>query len=216
MNRNETWRGVRRGLGNRGSPGLYKRRRNWWSCGVSKSVSLTCLPIYTTTEWKRKKGGQKLLKPSKSPLKRNPEKTRSLSLRTQYSRLLKPLPSGSGDKPLSSKQQWLKRNLDFLKPFFVPRHSGSSLVLEENEQHADTQDQESMDDSDEVLRLSLSNTGSPFQHLKVQLSSLDQDQVHQAHPDLQAHPLPSMHLSPVSVGSLSKKLRKTPNLLRLT
>jgi len=34
-------------------------------------------------------------------------KMRAIALRTQYSKLLKAKPSGSGEKPLTSKQKWL-------------------------------------------------------------------------------------------------------------
>ncbi|XP_034540816.1 uncharacterized protein wu:fb74b10 [Notolabrus celidotus] len=64
-------------------------------------------------------------------------KTRSLSLRTQFSRLLRPRPSGSGEKTLTSKQKWILRGLDFLKPFVTPRNTETSLVIEDDE--TDTQ-----------------------------------------------------------------------------
>ncbi|XP_052001269.1 uncharacterized protein LOC127656829 [Xyrauchen texanus] len=56
-------------------------------------------------------------------------KQRAGSLRTQYSRLLKPRPSGSGGKPLTSKQRWLLDNLEFLRRHYTPMLSKSSLNL---------------------------------------------------------------------------------------
>ncbi|XP_065119390.1 uncharacterized protein [Paramisgurnus dabryanus] len=60
-----------------------------------------------------------------------------MSLRTQFCRLLRPLPSGSGDKALTSKQKWILRHLDFLKPFVTPRNAETTLAIDDND--TDTQ-----------------------------------------------------------------------------
>ncbi|XP_038153207.1 uncharacterized protein LOC119791263 isoform X2 [Cyprinodon tularosa] len=57
----------------------------------------------------------------------NEVKTRVASLRTQYGKLLKPKPSGSGHKPLTPKQKWILRHLDFLKGHVIHRHTESTL-----------------------------------------------------------------------------------------
>lgn len=56
-------------------------------------------------------------------------KTRVTTLRTQYTKLLKSQPSGSGEKCLTSRQRWLLRNFErkFLKKHVAQRHSESSL-----------------------------------------------------------------------------------------
>ncbi|XP_055020895.1 uncharacterized protein LOC129412059 [Boleophthalmus pectinirostris] len=59
----------------------------------------------------------------------NEVKTRMTSLRTQYGKLLKPKPSGSGQKPLTSKQTWILQHLDFLKAHVIHRHTESTLRL---------------------------------------------------------------------------------------
>ena len=48
--------------------------------------------------------------------------TKAKKLRAQYSRMLKPKPtSGSGSKPLTYKQKWLTRVMDFMKQHIVHR-----------------------------------------------------------------------------------------------
>ncbi|CAM4674260.1 unnamed protein product [Leuciscus chuanchicus] len=54
-------------------------------------------------------------------------KTRATTLRTQYTKLLKPKPSGSVEKGLTHKQAWLLRNLEFLKKHVAQRPSETSL-----------------------------------------------------------------------------------------
>lgn len=46
-------------------------------------------------------------------------KTRAVSLLTLYCRLLKPKPSGNGNKPMMSRQKWLLRIIDFIKSYIV-------------------------------------------------------------------------------------------------
>ncbi|XP_049323079.1 uncharacterized protein LOC125806764 [Astyanax mexicanus] len=60
----------------------------------------------------------------------NEVKTRAASFRTQYGKLLKPKPSGSGQKPLTSKQQWILTHLDFLKPHVTHRTTATTLALD--------------------------------------------------------------------------------------
>ncbi|KAK6486780.1 hypothetical protein HHUSO_G10453 [Huso huso] len=52
--------------------------------------------------------------------------TKASTLQTQYGKLLKPRPSGSGTKDLTSRQKWILKNLEFLKPFLVHRHKTST------------------------------------------------------------------------------------------
>ena len=59
-------------------------------------------------------------------------KTRALSLRTQYSRLKKPKPRGSGTKPLTSKQRWLLRVMDFIKAHIVHRPCETNVSTNKN------------------------------------------------------------------------------------
>ncbi|CAI5660123.1 unnamed protein product [Oreochromis niloticus] len=59
----------------------------------------------------------------------NEVKTRVASLRTQYGKLLKPKPSGSGQKPPTPKQTWILKHLDFLKAHVVHRQTESTLRL---------------------------------------------------------------------------------------
>ncbi|KAM9342392.1 uncharacterized protein KZ484_015105 [Pholidichthys leucotaenia] len=53
-------------------------------------------------------------------------KTRAVSLRTQYSRLIKPKPSGSRSKPLTPRQKWLLRVMAFIRRYIVHRPSEST------------------------------------------------------------------------------------------
>lgn len=57
----------------------------------------------------------------------NEVKTRVASLRTQYGKLIKPKASGSGQKPLTPKQQWILQHLDFLRAHVTHRHTESTL-----------------------------------------------------------------------------------------
>lgn len=56
-------------------------------------------------------------------------KTRVTTLRTQFTKLLKPKPSGSGEKGLTEKQRWLLTNLDFLKKHVAQRPSETSVSM---------------------------------------------------------------------------------------
>ena len=51
------------------------------------------------------------------------------SLRTQYSRMVKPAPSGSAAKKSTKRQDWVRTNLGFLKPHLKKRTSVSNLVV---------------------------------------------------------------------------------------
>ncbi|KAF4115304.1 hypothetical protein G5714_002793 [Onychostoma macrolepis] len=68
-------------------------------------------------------------------------KTRAVSLRTQYCRLLKPKPSGSGNKPMTPRQKWLLRVMDFIKTYIVHRQCETTLGASFSEQ-GDTEDQD--------------------------------------------------------------------------
>ncbi|KAM4565474.1 uncharacterized protein V3H82_014502 isoform 2-T2 [Fundulus diaphanus] len=57
----------------------------------------------------------------------NEVKTRVASLRTQYGKLMKPKPSGSAQKPLTPKQKWIIKHLDFLKGHVIHRPTESTL-----------------------------------------------------------------------------------------
>lgn len=61
-------------------------------------------------------------------------KTRAVSLRTQYCRLMKPKPSGSGNKPWTPRQKWLLRVMDFIKTYIVHRPSKTTLGASFTEQ----------------------------------------------------------------------------------
>ncbi|XDV47030.1 hypothetical protein PO909_016779 [Leuciscus waleckii] len=54
-------------------------------------------------------------------------KTRATTLRTQFSKLLKTKPSGTFEKPLTSKQRWLMKTLMFLRKHVTQRATESSL-----------------------------------------------------------------------------------------
>ncbi|KAM6904503.1 uncharacterized protein FYW49_014592 [Xenentodon cancila] len=54
-------------------------------------------------------------------------KTRAVSLRTQFSRLVKPRPGDSGSKTLTARQRWLLRVLDFLTNHIVHRPCKTAL-----------------------------------------------------------------------------------------
>ncbi|CAL8384751.1 unnamed protein product [Gadus morhua 'NCC'] len=56
-------------------------------------------------------------------------RARATSLRTQYSKLLKSKPSGSGDTALTSKQKWMLKSLFFLKAHVVQRATETSLHM---------------------------------------------------------------------------------------
>ncbi|XP_038078666.1 uncharacterized protein LOC119745994 [Patiria miniata] len=63
------------------------------------------------------------------------------SLRTQYSRLVKPLPSGSGAKKKTPRQEWILKNLDFLAPHVKARPSVSNLKIDSIQQDAGEDDE---------------------------------------------------------------------------
>lgn len=46
-------------------------------------------------------------------------KTWAASLRAQLGKLIKPKPSHSGYKPPTSKQQWILKHLEFLRPHMI-------------------------------------------------------------------------------------------------
>ncbi|XP_073731832.1 uncharacterized protein [Misgurnus anguillicaudatus] len=71
-------------------------------------------------------------------------KTRAVSLRTQYCRLMKPKPSGSGNKPWTPRQKWLLSVMDFIKTYIVHWPSETTLGASFNEQS----DADDMDLSD--------------------------------------------------------------------
>lgn len=56
-------------------------------------------------------------------------KTRVASVRTRFSRLIKQRPSGSGTKPLTSRQKWILVALDFIKKHIVHRACETTLNL---------------------------------------------------------------------------------------
>ncbi|XP_015248611.1 PREDICTED: uncharacterized protein LOC107096463 [Cyprinodon variegatus] len=58
----------------------------------------------------------------------NEVKTRVTSLRTQYGKLLKAKPRrGGGRKPLTPKQKWILKHVDFLKGHIIHRHTESTM-----------------------------------------------------------------------------------------
>ncbi|KTG01486.1 hypothetical protein cypCar_00016772 [Cyprinus carpio] len=73
--------------------------------------------------------------------------TRVASLRTQYARLRKSKSNRSEKKPLTMRQRWLLRALDFLKPHIVHRRSENTLGLPSSDKVEDT-----ADESDEMMQ----------------------------------------------------------------
>ncbi|KAL3992616.1 interferon gamma receptor 1 [Sarotherodon galilaeus] len=89
----------------------------------------------------------------------NEVKTRVASLRTQYGKLLKPKPSGSGQKPPTPKQTWILKHLDFLKAHVVHRQTESTLRVIRGATEEGDEDQSTMGIEADVLMSS--NTTSP-------------------------------------------------------
>ncbi|KAL3971397.1 fumarate hydratase, class II [Sarotherodon galilaeus] len=87
----------------------------------------------------------------------NEVKTRVASLRTQYGKLLKPKPSGSGQKPPTPKQTWILKHLDFLKAHVVHRLGTELEEIGPTEER--DEDQSTMGIEADVLMSS--NTTSP-------------------------------------------------------
>uniref|UniRef100_H3D8E7 MADF domain-containing protein n=2 Tax=Tetraodon nigroviridis TaxID=99883 RepID=H3D8E7_TETNG len=56
-------------------------------------------------------------------------KTRALSLRTQYSRLVRPKPGGHGNKVLTTKQRWILGAMEFIRPHIVHRPSETKVAI---------------------------------------------------------------------------------------
>ncbi|XP_062239063.1 uncharacterized protein wu:fb74b10 [Platichthys flesus] len=84
-------------------------------------------------------------------------KTRATSLRTQYSRLIKPKPNGGEIKPLTPRQQWLIRAMDFIKPYIVHRPCETAVDMSLCELD-DSEEQEDHSDSFESVLLSRPET----------------------------------------------------------
>lgn len=61
-------------------------------------------------------------------------KTRAVSLRTQFVRLVKPKPSGSDNKPLTPRQRWLLRAMGFIKKYVSHRPCETTLCVSFSEQ----------------------------------------------------------------------------------
>lgn len=98
-------------------------------------------------------------------------KTRALSLRTQLSRLIKPKPSGSGNKPLTPRQMWLLRVMDFIIKHIVHRPCKTTLDLSPSDQD---------------------NTEDPDYDLDYSTDSLNKLQTLQSRPN---RPKPTSHTS---------------------
>ncbi|XP_076015487.1 uncharacterized protein LOC143007874 [Genypterus blacodes] len=81
----------------------------------------------------------------------NEVKTRATSLRTQFTRLLKPKSGGSGDTGLTPKQIWILEMCDFLKPHVTSRSTDTGLdpavvaQLDESYSEREDEDLESVD-----------------------------------------------------------------------
>ncbi|KAJ8273414.1 hypothetical protein GJAV_G00101360 [Gymnothorax javanicus] len=96
-------------------------------------------------------------------------KTRALSLRTQYSRLIKPKPSGSVNKSYTARQRWLLRVMDFLKQYIVHRPCEFTRILPSTvKEETDNQDEcdlekysASFEHSQEPSRPASPSTASP-------------------------------------------------------
>ena len=56
-------------------------------------------------------------------------KKRIKSLRTQYGKLKKPLPTGSEAKVLSKKNKWILDHLQFLAPYMIFKPTTSNLEV---------------------------------------------------------------------------------------
>ncbi|KAK7929504.1 hypothetical protein WMY93_005899 [Mugilogobius chulae] len=75
----------------------------------------------------------------------NRVKVKLASFRTQYGKLILPKASGSGHKPLSSKQQWIVRHLDFLKTHKTHRSPRTTLRTD-TVPYLDTTDEDQMEE----------------------------------------------------------------------
>ncbi|XP_016373045.1 uncharacterized protein LOC107712335 [Sinocyclocheilus rhinocerous] len=84
-------------------------------------------------------------------------KMRATTLRTQFTKLLKPKPSSSGEKGLTQKQRWLLSSLEFLKKHVAQRPSETSLdqsvkdLLSEGQDIDDPTSDEDITDTSEAL-----------------------------------------------------------------
>ncbi|KAL1249330.1 hypothetical protein QQF64_020335 [Cirrhinus molitorella] len=77
--------------------------------------------------------------------------TRVASLRTQYARLRKPKPKDSDNKPLTMRQRWLLRALDFLKPHIVHRRSENTLGLASSDKMEEDESDELKQETDKEV-----------------------------------------------------------------
>ncbi|XP_048054368.1 uncharacterized protein LOC125273144 [Megalobrama amblycephala] len=84
--------------------------------------------------------------------------TKAASLRTQYGKVLRPKPSGSGDKELTTRQKWILNNLQFLQPFVVHRVSQSTLNLDDLEQSITDEGGEDQETEEDVCESSTSTS----------------------------------------------------------
>ncbi|XP_077052052.1 uncharacterized protein LOC143747045 [Siphateles boraxobius] len=86
--------------------------------------------------------------------------TKAASLRTQYGKVLRSKPSGSGDKELTSRQKWILKNLQFLQPFVVQRVSQSTLNLDDLEHSITDEGGEDQETEEDVFESSTSTSTS--------------------------------------------------------
>ncbi|KAL2088611.1 hypothetical protein ACEWY4_015510 [Coilia grayii] len=68
--------------------------------------------------------------------------TKAASLRTQYGKLLRPKPSGTGYSVSTPRQQWIERSLGFLRPFMTHRASQTTLNLDDDQMSEVIEDDE--------------------------------------------------------------------------
>lgn len=105
--------------------------------------------------------------------------TKAASLRTQYGKVLRSKPSGSGDKELTSRQKWILKNLQFLQPFVVQRVSQSTLNLDDFEHSITDEGGEDQETEEDVSGSSTSHLTSGPSTPQTPLEASSSHQNHQ-------------------------------------
>lgn len=77
--------------------------------------------------------------------------TRMATLRTQFGKLLKGKPSGSGLTHMTSRQKWIFQHLQFLKPFVLHRPSETSLEGSRKKEKGKMRQKELVGEKDEDM-----------------------------------------------------------------
>ncbi|XP_048838557.1 uncharacterized protein wu:fb74b10 [Brienomyrus brachyistius] len=118
-----------------------KARRSGWTQEMEESLvelwqEHQCLFVVSDDLYHNRAEKEKRWTEIANSLQRPVEdvKTRAVSLRTQYSRMIKPKPSGSRNKPLTLRQKWLLGVMDFIKQYIVHRPCDSALDVSFSDQ----------------------------------------------------------------------------------